>query len=215
MKTSLPFAASLAVLVVLLARASAQPVDETQEPALKYILHVDGKQVAIEEDKPFDLTGDFSNPRLKLVVDSARVFPYRGVTFKYPRHFSFEGSISDRSAQSWTLSGNDFKIMLFDLQGDVSSSSFAAEMLDQFGKDKAKIVDRDVAITLGKETIKGTRLRVTLVSHTMAIDIFHLAFREGRTQLFVLQDSVDDKGRPSKEGAAALSLLKASFARQK
>ena len=42
-----------------------------------------------------------------------RVFPYGGVAFRYPRAFTFEASLDDADLRSWTLSGNDFKVMYF------------------------------------------------------------------------------------------------------
>lgn len=200
-------------LILQIEPTYAVDLDESREPPLQYMLHIDGKPIAIEENNDLVIKGHFADPNIKLVVEPVRVFPYRGVSFKYPRHFVFEAELEDQDAQIWTLSGNDFVIMYFDLNGDVSADWYATELLSQFGKENGKIVDRDIAVLLGKQKLKGTRMRVTVATHTMQMDVYRLGFNKDRTRLLVFQDSLDEKSKPSKEGTAALSLLKESFAK--
>jgi hypothetical protein len=88
-------------------------------------------------------------------------------------------------------------------------------MIGQFGHENAKVVNANTSITLGRQKLEGTSLRVTVGTHQMAVDIYRIPSREMKTKLLVLQDNVDDSGNRSKEGKEALADVKASFAMER
>src|SRR6188508_2535975 len=102
------FALSFAAVLALGSGVYAS--DETREPPAKYRLEVDGKAYAIAEGEALKLTGTLTDPTVKLLVEPYREFAHGGVTFLYPRSFTFEADLQDADAKNWTLSGNDFKI---------------------------------------------------------------------------------------------------------
>jgi hypothetical protein len=133
---------------------------------------------------------------MKLVAEPYREFGYGGVSFQYPRAFSFEADVKDRENKSWILSGNDFKIMYF-LQGEkLTSDNYADEMIKQFGAKNAKKSAMTSDVLGGNRA--GTRIDVTLAGHRMTLDILCGPFAEG-TRVVVLQDSPKEAGQSSQE----------------
>ena len=152
------FALTALLPLVLIGCHSPTPAaaDESAEPPLKYSVKVGERTVTISEGQTVQLDGTFSNPEITVTAQPYRVFPYQGLTFNYPRSFTFEADLDDRNAKIWTLSGNDFKIMYFVLNESVSTDDFANNMIDQFGRENAKVVNANTTITLGKQKLSGT-----------------------------------------------------------
>ncbi len=208
----------LAVTVAFIAEtrtsASAQekPVapDESKEPALKYQLRVGDKSLTISEGETVSLAGAFSNPKVTLTAEEFRVFPYGGISFRYPRTFTFEADLDNRDSLNWTLSGNDYTIMYFVMNASVTTEDFAGNMSEQFGKENC-MISKATPIKLDGSEIAGTSLIADLAGSQLAIDIYRLPSGDQQTRLFVLQDNPDDAGDRSMEGKAALNLLQQSF----
>ena len=186
-------------------------VDESEEPSLRYSVMVGEKTVTISEGQTVQVDGTFSNPKLMITPQAHRVFSYQGLTFEYPRAFTFEADLDDRNAKNWTLSGNDLKIMYFVLNANLSTADFSSNMIDQFGGKNAKVADANATITLGKHILTGTSLHATVVGHQMVMDIYRIPSRVGVTKLLVFQDSLDSLGHRSKEGEQTIVGIKSSL----
>jgi hypothetical protein len=198
---------SLALL--LTTSATVRAADENREPALKYRCEVGGKIFTISEGEPLKLAGVGADPTITIRPEPFREFPYGGVRFRYPSHFTFEADTADADTKHWTLSGNDFKIMYFVIQEDVSDEQYVGAMVGQFGEDKC--TQSKTSITLNKQKYAGTRLRVSIAGNAMTMDVFRIGSGK-ETRLLVLQDNSDDTGKPSAEGGATLTALEKSFA---
>ena len=205
------FIALLTSLSVGCDSRASEAIDESIEPPLTYSIKVGDKTATLSEGETVQLDGTFANPTITVTAQPHRVFPYQGVTFEYPRSFTFEADLEDRNAKNWTLSGNDLKIMYFVLNVSLSTDDFANNMIDQFGRENATVVNANATITLGKQKLAGTSLRVTLASHTMVMDIYRIPSRGTQTKLLVLQDSLDDSGNRSKESKRILAEIQSSF----
>ncbi|MCU0962478.1 MAG: hypothetical protein MUF48_20475 [Pirellulaceae bacterium] len=205
----------LTVLLSLLYWACGSPpapgTDESKEPPLEFAVIVDDKSVTINEGQTIQLDGTFTNPRISVTPQPYRVFPYQGITFKYPRSFTFEADLADPDAKHWTLTGNDLTIMFFVMNARLTTGEFANNMIDQFGRENCKVNDANAKITLGSQSLSGTSIQVTVATHKMVMDIYRIPSRGEVTKLLVFQDSLDDTGNRSKEGRQTLEDMKASF----
>ncbi len=202
-------------LITVSCGTAASIADESMEPPLNYTVKVGEKTMTISEGESVQFDGTFTNPNVTVTPHSYRVFPYQGITFKYPRSFTFEADLVDPTAKTWTLSGNDFKIMYFVLNDALSAADFAKDMINQFGRENAKVVDANATITLGEQQLNGTSFRVTVATHKMVMDIYRLPSRGTQTRLLVFQDSLDDSGNRSKEGQTTIAEVKSSFAMER
>jgi len=197
------------VVVLLLAGSSPRTLDETREPPMKYRVDLDGKVFAIAEGESMKLDGTWTDPTIRIVADPHRRFSYGGVSFLYPRGFTFEADVDDPDSRSWILSGNDFTIMVFVLSGRITPEAYADSVAGRFGDENCKrsALPEDL---LGRK-IHGTRLDVRVVGHRLTIDVFALPAVEG-TRLLVLQDSPDESGRESRESRETMAVLRQSMA---
>jgi hypothetical protein len=190
---------------------AAATADESIEPTLKYTVKVGEKTITIAEGETVQLEGTLTNPQVSVTPDAYRVFPYQGVSFKYPRSFTFEADFEDPSAKNWTLSGNDFKIMFFALDETTTPAEFASNMIQQFGNKNAKITNANASLTLGNQKLSGTSLRLTVATHHMVMDVYRIPSPGKKTKLIVFQDNLDDSGNRSSEGKKTLADIASSF----
>jgi hypothetical protein len=197
----------LAVAIVL-GSAGLLIADETIEPPAKYRLEVEGKSYPAVEGEAVKITGTLTNPTVKIVAEPYREFGYGGVSFQYPRAFTFEADVKDKDYKSWILSGNDFKIMYFLLNEKTTPDEYADEMIKQFGAKNATKSAMKSDLLGGNRD--GARIDVTLAGHKMTMDILCVPFAGG-TRVVVLQDS--PKGaQASPEAKEALPVLKKTWA---
>lgn len=202
---------ALVFLLQLPRRSESAAPDESKEPPLTYSVRIGDKSVTTVEGETARFEGTFTNPEVTIAAQQHRMFPYQGVSFKYPRSFTFEADLSDPDAKIWTLSGNDFKIMYFVLNTRLTAADFARTMINQFGKQSSKVLNGSAKTTLGKHTLLGATLRATLATHSMIMEIYGIPTPGARTKLLVFQDSLDDSGNRSQEGKATLQVFRSSF----
>lgn len=183
--------------------------DEAAEPPLRLTLTVNGQTLTAGEGKPVQLKGAFNDPTISVNVDPYRAFSAQGVSFEYPRGFSFEADFSDQNAKIWTLAGNDLKIMLFVIAAKTDDRAIADGMADQFGRDN--VTESATELTLGGKKIPGVRQLISLMGHKLTNDVFVLSTAANRTVVLVLQDSPQPNGDRSTEGQAGIARLSETY----
>ena len=183
--------------------------DETAEPPVAYSINIDGKSHSIGLGKPVVLKGTFINPSVTLTAASTRHFNTIGIEFDYPASFTWEADVEVESAKSWTLSGNDFKIMVFQLSKGVSAHSYAQAMVKQFGAEKTKV--DSIERTLGEKTLSGRILKTVIANTEIRMEILEIP-SESTSRLLVLQDSPPEGESVSKEAEATLDGFAKTFA---
>ena len=189
--------------------------DESQEPPLKYKIFVDQKSTTVTANQPTTLPGKFENPTIRIVPEKFREFPYMGVKFTYPSSFVFEANLTDTTSKSWTLTGNDLSIMLFELEAELSTIQFADSMIREFGTENAKIGQPNITNQIGDLELPGTQLDVKIGSSRLQMKIVKLPSKAGKTKLLVFQDNIDENGKHSREGARVMALIRKSFSFEK
>ena len=185
--------------------------EESKEPPLEFVVNIGDKSITITEGNTAQLDGTFANPTISVNPQPHRIFPYGGITFKYPRSFAFEANLADPEGKNWTLSGNDLKLMYFVYSARITTGEFANNMIGQFGREKCKVTDANAKIILGNQTLSGTTIQINIATHKMVMDIYRIPSHGAGTKLVVFQDSLDDAGNRSKEGLQALKEIESSF----
>lgn len=209
----MPMLGSLLFLAGFLTRElPGDEPDDTKEPPLQFRVELNGRSIELTEGAAFQVEGQFQNPTVSVTPLPYRIFTRQRVSFRYPRSFTFEADLDNPASRTWTLSGNDFNLMLFDVAGDLTPHKFAANMAERFGKDNASITNTAAEITLGNQVFPGVSLHMSVVQHRMMMDVYRILGAHDRTTLLVFQDSRDDEGNRSLEGTNAIRQLSASFA---
>lgn len=183
--------------------------DDTTEPPVAYSIDIDGKPHSIDLGKPTVLKGTFTNPSVTLTAASTRHFNTIGIEFDYPASFTWEADVEVESAQSWTLSGNDFKIMVFQLSKGVTAQSYAQAMVKQFGEEKTTIASTERS--LGEKTLSGKVLKTIIAKTEIRMEILEIP-SNSKSRLLVLQDSPPEGESMSKEAEATLNVVAKTFA---
>lgn len=202
----------IVVLPLLVGVCLAAPPDvdpESIEPPLGYSLQVGKESITLREGQQVQLTGTFVNPQLKLSSDDFRTFPYAGLSFRYPKDFSFEADFTNANLRQWSLDGQNCVILIQVLKTSLTVSEFADSLTDQYGKQNCRVTD--VSINLGEHKLKGKRIQAKLVMQTLIQEAFLLP-SSADTKLLLLQDSPKDDGTPSDERKRLGKLLTETFA---
>lgn len=192
------------LLLLLVLTAEPAPV-ETREPALVFYFEADGgRRVPVELDKPFATAELGKTATLK--VEPHRRFAYAGVEFDYPREYGFEAS-GDGPFSSWTLSGNDAKVMVHRYRGqkkaDVVHKAVVAEVQKAYG-GKAK--ESAATLSVGSKTLEGTRLEVEVMGTFIVQELFPVRSGGDVVEL-ILQDSPKKPAEPTAERARTGKLI--------
>lgn len=195
--------------VLLLCHASmCFAVDDSQELPLKYTLVLNGAAHEVQLNRPIQIQGTYNNPKVELKASSIRHFTYGEIAFQYPAAYTWEAEIEAPNEKTWTLSGNDFKIMYFITPDVLPVESYAKAMAKQFGKGTTRISDTER--TLGAHKHKGKLLFVKLAGVSLNIEVYALPANVG-SRLLVLQDSPPDNKAISDEAEKTLAMLSMSF----
>lgn len=183
---------------------AAEPEDR-EPPLVLYFEAEGGKRVPVELDKAFNPADLGKSATLKL--EPQRKFSYAGLEFSYPREYGFEAQVA-QPVTSWTLSGNDAKVMVQRFKGqkkvDVLHKSVIAGIQKAYG-GKAK--ESPITLAAGGRTLEGTRIEVDLAGAFIVQDLFPIKSGADGVEL-IIQDSQKKLGEPSAERVKTEALLK-------
>ena len=185
--------------------------DDTLEPPAQFTLQVNGQNHPITEGQEIKIPGDFSNLTVSLHPNAIRHFPYGGVDFDYPTYFTWEAE-KDGADRTWTLSGNDFKVIFFVMAQSLTLDDYLASLEEQFGRENTQQFPqkRQMAGT----TLEGRLLKASITGIPLFMEVYSLPTSKG-TRLLVFQDFPDDGAKHSPEGEKTLKLISDSFTDRK
>ena len=211
-----PHAGSLLALGALvltgpLAAPATPAGDESREPPLLFSVSVGAVTVPATEGEAVSVAGTFQDPRVTVRPEPHRLFPYGGVSFHYPRSFTFEADLDDPAARSWTLSGNDFKVLYFAFPVVITPQTHVKQLLETHGRANCRVLDERADLRLGETTLRGIRVEVAVQGNRMIQEAYQVPLKGQGSRLLVFQDWPADGADRSKEGALALRLIAASF----
>jgi len=175
-----------------------------------YTLKIGNKTISLQDGQTVRVEGLYQNPEITLIVGPYNLFSCDDVHFKYPREFIYEADLEQAYVKSWTLSGNDCKIMYFAFDEPIQISDFLDSMLERYGRQHCTVTDT-APLTLGQMILTGTAIHTTLVGVKIAVDIYQIPSSGTSMRLLVIQDCVDSFGSRSTEGMHAIQLLEQSF----
>ncbi len=194
-----------AVLLLLLVLSAEPAAADDKEPPLVFFFEAEGgKRVPVELDKAFSPAELGKSATLK--VEPHRKFAYAGVEFEYPREYGFEAA-GDGPFASWTLSGNDAKVMVHRYKGQKKAETVhkavIAEVQKAYG-GKAK--ESAATLTAGGRTLEGTRLEVEVMGTFIVQELFPVKSGGDVVEL-IIQDSPKKPTEPTAERARTGKLL--------
>lgn len=210
MRTEIWLAAAIGAPLAM--GAAWSPVDENTEPPSLYTITLGDTDVPVLLDRPVDVEVNGAKTRLLLRVKPYRVLDLDGVRFRYPRAMQFKVQTITSSFKMWTLSGNDAVVIVqrgTDADVDEARETVIEEMVARWGTNLQS--RDDASMTLAGRKATGERLRITIADQTIeqsvyALDVGSAAF------VLILQDSLDDQGKPSEDARRTFGMLRDSFA---
>jgi hypothetical protein len=214
---TLPRTAVVAYVVAVLLNVSAPGrADEPrgdQEPPMIFYLEAGGKKTPIELDKPFKLEVLTSAPTATLRVEPYRVFPYAGISFRYPRSFTFEANFENRGVRIWSLEGPSHLIMVQEYPGALNHAAIRGTVLGGLTKtyaDAKKLRESDMTLKYNGGTLNGRRLEMEMAGTLLHQDLF--SFANGKASVvLMLQDTPNSDGTPSAGRIIAEKMLRESL----
>lgn len=182
--------------------------DEKKEPELKYFLEVNGKKQDVVLGKPFQITGTFTDPKAVLSVSQTRNFTFGGLSFLYPSNLKWEAEIEGENDKTWTLSGEDFLVIVMLSPEELTLNEFIDSLVLQYEKDSAKVSDCER--TLGSQKYKGKTVSVHVKGIFIVQEVYILPAKSG-VRIIIFQDSPEEKKISSPEGEKAMEVIVKNF----
>ncbi|QDV91149.1 hypothetical protein RAS2_22390 [Phycisphaerae bacterium RAS2] len=185
---------------------------ETNAPAERFTLEYSGKSIDVMLGEPFVVEIEGRRVDMKLTAKRYRILELDGVSFRYPREFKFSAG-KEKRFRTATLEGTDAMIVLYKYEsGDASEfiSALAKSLSNDWKRKKAKVKQSNRVQNLGAHTLKGKRIEIKTLGHSIRQDFVGLNTTSGVVVL-MLQDSAPDQEKPSPQFADAVRMLKESF----
>jgi hypothetical protein len=174
-----------------------------------YTLKIGDKIISLQEGETVRVEGIFQNPEVTLTVEPYNLFSAAGIRFKYPREFIVDADLEKKHVKSWTLSGNDFKILYFVFDVPVQIEDYLESMLARYGRQNCTVTGA-APLTFGPVVLTGTTIKTTVTGIKMALHIYQLPSSGMPLKLLVLQDCLGSSGNPSTEAMYAIQLFEQS-----
>jgi len=211
------FSLSVAVVISIFhpsSGCSAPPpikAREAQEPPVRYSLTVGDKTLKLTEGQSVDLDGSFTNPKVTLRAEPTRTFSLHGITFDYPRGYTFEADLSEPAAKTWTLSGPSCVLMVFVMQEKLTAATFADALINRYGKQSCRITNPNAELNLGKHKCPGVAVKLNIAGQLLAQEIYLVESHGRETKLLVIQDSLGEQDKPTQERQMTVEIVAKSF----
>lgn len=190
---------TLAVLFTLLA-ASAD--DWLKEPALRLVLKIDGKDVAVTEGTEQELSGEFKNPKVTVRTAGVRTFDCAGIRFDYPAGYAWHAEGAE-GRHCWTLAGPAVTVILT----HCTASMEAADVADALTRQgKLKGVKTAIVETHGGHRFEGWKIATVISDIPMNFRVFSIPLAKGSCVMQVIDNPGGAKG-DSAEFGTTLEML--------
>lgn len=182
--------------------------DESIEPSSIFVLDVNGEKFELTSGKPTELPIEVKNPKVALEVKPYKEFTYAGIYLKYPQSFSFEADLADETVKMWNLSGNSGILMIQKYSLEMDHQTMAHLLQPRYGEKNARIADCEILLD-GKK-VPGTKVVATFGGTSISQEVYSFNV-EGGSILVILQDSIDEEGKPTQEGVDLKGMISKTF----
>lgn len=178
---------------------------DTLEPPAVYRLYVNGKPYRVQLGKEFKLNVD-GEAKLKLLASPTRRFTYAGLDFAYPMHFAFEAEFNQES-KIWTMEASDVTLMVVAFpKTKTTHKEFAQEITSAWEESNFTPTKLKVA----GATLNGTKAVSLVAGFEIHQFVYSIPTSRG-SRLLVIQDSLDDEGKPTDEYKKVVGLFRTKF----
>ncbi|TPN85865.1 hypothetical protein [Aquimarina algicola] len=183
-------------------------VSKDEEPPLVFeLVSKNGTQYFIE-NQPKKWNGVPQDSEIKIKVYDWKLFPHNNIEFEYPRTYSFEADLS-KTNDIWTLSGNDFKIMVIRPLIEMDVKTYVDKMVEQFGPSNC--TTKEIFKKLNHSELNGIQLLVKLSGVYLELNVMEIIDNSGNKSLLVFQDSLSDAKKNSKESSSTMKRIEQTF----
>jgi len=176
------------------------------EPKTQFQLNVNDTFYFLNEKELLNIGETLVKPKVSIQLADFKKFNSGYVSFEYPRPYTFEYSEEPgASFKSWTLSGNNITVILFQFGVTVSIDDMMEEMQSKFGKRNCKVTS--FRKKLGIKTCEGRRLGVSLAGQLLNMD-FYILSSTGENSIFIaFQSTLNDDGTDTKDYKAGFKTI--------
>jgi hypothetical protein len=181
---------------------------QSEEPKTKLILNINGVEYKLDEGEALELEESIENPVLSISLAENKTLDVGAFVFDYPKHFNYEYEES-YALKNWTLDGNDFAVMYFEMTFPTLLTDFVNEMVNQFGKKNCEITNSEMK--LGKQIIEGKRIDVSLIGQKLSINFLEIKSADKLSRFIAFQDTLDEYGAATEEGKIAIEVINNSI----
>jgi hypothetical protein len=146
----------------------------------------------------------FDNKLMTIKTSNYMTFNFGVLSFDYPRHFAFEFE-QDFAYKNYTLDGNNFVIMYFEIGTKVTLEPFILEMVKKFGRKNCIVTDKQ--IKLGDIDFIGKRIDINLIGEKLTYGMYLVPCNDYKTHFIAFQDSKNEDGSDSLEGLETIDII--------
>ncbi|CAN5783493.1 hypothetical protein BH10BAC2_BH10BAC2_35700 [soil metagenome] len=179
-----------------------------KEPKATFEIKINGKKYLVKENEELKLDTTFTKPSISIKLSDYRAFINDAVSFQYPRYLSFAYE-EDEGYKNWTLNGNDVVVLIFEIDGYISTESFIEEMCSKFGSENCKI--DSVNRKLGAKNYETKQLKVSIAGQNLNYDFYAINLDDDKSRFIVFQDLLEENGNGTKEFSAIFKIISSSI----
>ncbi len=178
------------------------------EPKTNFEVTINGKKYQLAENEELKLENTLTKPTISIKLSDYKKFDAGSITFDYPRHLSYEFA-QDTGYKNWTLNGNSFIVMVFELDGTASLDDITSAVVEKFGKEHCVVEDSKEE--LGHKMCNTKKMKVSLIGQSLTLEYFEIKLNDSKSRFICFQDSMDDNGLNSKEYLEGFKLINSTI----
>lgn len=164
------------------------------EPPARLQVKIGDARAIVETGKATEILLEGKRVRVLIEELPTRRFDEAGIRFDYPRHFPWE-----EDGDSWTLDGNSAVIIItLGEAGQVVTPGSLLDGIEGALKTKRRVKREPVVLATRQARIEGLAATVKLASSSIRNEAYVLERSRGSV-ILLLQDSLDDAGKPTAE----------------
>ena len=184
------------ILLLISGQIQAQVEEDekySKEPEDLYELNVNGKVFTTVQGKVIKIDS-LLRPQIHVMLLPQKKFENGFCSFLYDRKMSFDYE-TDSEVRTWTLSGPNVTIMLFDLPVIADLTDVANGVISKFKEGSYKISDSTIKI--GNRALAGKIVDIALAEQRLRQEYYSVGFDKGGGGYILIQDVVDSWGHSS------------------
>ncbi len=183
-------------------------LSKDEEPPLIFGISSEGKTQYFVENQTRKWNLLTKNSDITIRVYDWKLFPHNNIEFEYPRTYSFEADLSIIN-DIWTLSGNDFTIMVIRPIIETEVKEYVDDMITEFGPSNC--TKQEISKRINNSKLNGIKLSVNLAGIDIELDVFEIIDKNGKKSFIVFQDSLTDSKENSKESINTMKRIEQTF----